>query len=59
MTERIFDVYTHVARMVEKVIAEDMRIGNKHAIALSGKISRKVVKQTVSPYHSYSFGCVS
>ena len=59
VTERPSDVYTHVAQMVEKVIAEDMKIGNKHAIALSGKISRKVVKQTVSPYHSYSFGCVS
>ena len=59
VTERPSDVYTHVAQMVEKVIAEDMKIGNKHAIALSGKISRKVVKQTVSTYDSYSLGRVS
>lgn len=47
VTDRPSDVYTHVANMVEKAIAEDVKADNKHAMLLSGKITRKVVKQTV------------
>lgn len=47
VTDRPSDVYTHVANMVEKVIAEDAKKDNMYAKILSGKISRKVVKQTV------------
>lgn len=47
VTDRPSDVYTYVANMVEKVIAEDMKNGEKYASMLSGKVSRKVVKQTV------------
>lgn len=42
------DVYSHVGRMVEEVIAKDVEKGEKYAIMLQGKITRKVVKQTVS-----------
>ncbi|KAG1773841.1 hypothetical protein EDD22DRAFT_841721 [Suillus occidentalis] len=47
VTDRPSDVYTYVANMVEKVIAEDMKNGEKYATMLSGQVSRKVVKQTV------------
>ncbi|KAG2159046.1 uncharacterized protein EDB93DRAFT_1076283 [Suillus bovinus] len=47
VTDRPSDVYTYVANMVEKVIEEDLRNGDKYAIMLSGRVSRKVVKQTV------------
>ncbi|KAF8626667.1 hypothetical protein AX15_004758 [Amanita polypyramis BW_CC] len=46
-TERPSDVYTYVGNMVERLIDEDVQKGVKHAIMLQGKISRKVVKQTV------------
>ncbi|KAF8064220.1 DNA/RNA polymerase [Lyophyllum atratum] len=45
--DRPSDVYTHVGTMVEKVLEEDAKKGEKYAIMLRGKISRKVVKQTV------------
>jgi DNA-directed RNA polymerase len=47
VTDRPSDVYTFVADMVEKMAAEDVKKGEKYAILLQGKISRKVVKQTV------------
>ncbi|TFK67999.1 DNA/RNA polymerase [Pluteus cervinus] len=45
--ERPSDVYTYVGNMVEKRIAEDVKKGDKYAKLLQGKITRKVVKQTV------------
>ncbi|KAF8637123.1 hypothetical protein AX17_003027 [Amanita inopinata Kibby_2008] len=45
--ERPSDVYTYVGNMVEKLVEEDVKKGEKYAIMLKGKISRKVVKQTV------------
>ncbi|KAI0052454.1 DNA/RNA polymerase [Auriscalpium vulgare] len=46
--DRPSDVYTYVANMVEKRIVEDIeKDDNKYAKMLSGKVSRKVVKQTV------------
>src|SRR5882762_8751407 len=47
VTDRPSDVYTYVANMVEKLTAEDIAAGNQYAMMLSGKVSRKVVKQTV------------
>lgn len=46
-TDRPSDVYTYVAKMVEKIVEKDAAQGHKHAQVLLGKISRKVVKQTV------------
>ncbi|KZT39784.1 DNA/RNA polymerase [Sistotremastrum suecicum HHB10207 ss-3] len=46
-TDRPADVYTYVADLVEKLTAEDAANGNKYALLCQGKISRKVVKQTV------------
>ena len=48
-TDRPSDVYTYVANMVEKRMQEDVerKLDNKFAKMLVGKISRKVVKQTV------------
>ncbi|OSD03827.1 DNA/RNA polymerase [Trametes coccinea BRFM310] len=48
--ERPSDVYTYVAQMVEQSIQADLERGDKaphYAKLLAGKISRKVVKQTV------------
>jgi DNA-directed RNA polymerase len=57
VTERPSDVYTYVASMAEKMIEVDVRNGDKTAIALQGKVSRKVVKQTVSdPASSWATG---
>ena len=47
VTDRPSDVYTFVAEMVEKKAAEDAAKGNKAAQLVVGKVSRKVVKQTV------------
>ncbi|KAL5478724.1 RPO41 [Sanghuangporus weigelae] len=47
IADRPADVYSHVADMVDQMIQEDMNNGHKHARMLHGKISRKVVKQTV------------
>ncbi|EKM83036.1 hypothetical protein AGABI1DRAFT_69188 [Agaricus bisporus var. burnettii JB137-S8] len=41
------DVYSHVGAMVEEAIAKDCESGDKYALMLKGKITRKVVKQTV------------
>ena len=51
VTDKPSDVYTHVAEMVEKHLQKEVEkgeAGDKFAKMLSGKISRKVVKQTVS-----------
>ncbi|KAH8831286.1 DNA/RNA polymerase [Flagelloscypha sp. PMI_526] len=45
--ERPSDVYSYVGSMVEKKLEQDKLDGNPWAEILSGKISRKVVKQTV------------
>jgi DNA-directed RNA polymerase len=47
VTDRPSDVYTYVANMVEQLIEEDVKKGEKYAIMLAGRVSRKVVKQTV------------
>ncbi|KAI0340467.1 DNA/RNA polymerase [Trametopsis cervina] len=47
VTDRPSDVYTHVADMVEEQLKKDAAEGDPFAQLLSGKISRKVVKQTV------------
>lgn len=41
------DVYTAVADLVNEAINTDAREGNKVALAVQGKVKRKVVKQTV------------
>lgn len=41
------DVYSFVASLVIKRLEKDAETGNKHAIFLRDKITRKVVKQTV------------
>jgi len=46
-TDRPSDVYSYVATMVQEKVAEDAAKGVKHGILLDGKITRKVVKQTV------------
>ncbi|KIK64988.1 hypothetical protein GYMLUDRAFT_160261 [Collybiopsis luxurians FD-317 M1] len=45
--DRPSDVYTYVGNMAEEVINRDVQKGDKYAIMLQGKITRKVVKQTV------------
>ncbi|KAB5591012.1 DNA-directed RNA polymerase [Ceratobasidium theobromae] len=45
--DRPADVYSHVAGMVEEVLKEEAEKGDETAKQLKGKISRKVVKQTV------------
>ncbi|OIW28621.1 DNA/RNA polymerase [Coniochaeta ligniaria NRRL 30616] len=45
--DRPADVYSAVAELVKESIAEDLDNGNPYAQALHGKITRKVVKQTV------------
>lgn len=51
VTDRPSDVYTYVANMVEKIVQRDADNGENIAQLLLGKISRKVVKQTVRPLH--------
>ncbi|GEQ67052.1 hypothetical protein JCM33374_g715 [Metschnikowia sp. JCM 33374] len=46
-SDRPQDVYKFVAGLVEKRLETDAAAGNEDAIFLKGKISRKVVKQTV------------
>nr|CAG8491107.1 12082_t:CDS:10 [Entrophospora candida] len=41
------DIYTGIAEKVQKLIKKDIENGNKNATILDGKITRKVVKQTV------------
>ncbi|KIM41950.1 hypothetical protein M413DRAFT_71072 [Hebeloma cylindrosporum] len=45
--DRPSDVYTHISLLVEKDIAVDAAAGNALAQSLQGKVTRKVVKQTV------------
>ncbi|KAL8279631.1 hypothetical protein RQP46_007944 [Phenoliferia psychrophenolica] len=45
--DRPADVYSGVARMANAVIDKDVLDGNEYAIILQGKVTRKVVKQTV------------
>lgn len=45
--DRPQDVYKFVAGLVEKRLESEAEAGNKYAIFLKNKISRKVVKQTV------------
>ncbi|KAG8771324.1 DNA-directed RNA polymerase [Ceratobasidium sp. 428] len=45
--ERPADVYSHVARMVDKVVNAEAAKGEPLAQLVQGKITRKVVKQTV------------
>ncbi|KAJ7682848.1 hypothetical protein B0H17DRAFT_1181809 [Mycena rosella] len=45
--ERPSDVYSFVGGMVEKMLEEDAAKGDRFALMLKGKVSRKVVKQTV------------
>ncbi|KAF8229392.1 DNA/RNA polymerase [Tricholoma matsutake] len=45
--DRPSDVYTYVGNMVEQRLEEDAAKGEKFALLLKGKVSRKVVKQTV------------
>ena len=47
VTDRPSDVYSFVAAMVEDEIKKDMANGVADVEMLSGKVSRKVVKQTV------------
>ncbi|KAJ2699031.1 DNA-directed RNA polymerase, partial [Coemansia spiralis] len=41
------DVYSGILRVVERLIEEDARAGISQAVALRGKLTRKIVKQTV------------
>jgi DNA-directed RNA polymerase len=50
VTDRPSDVYTYVANMVEQQIDVDIAKGDEIAAILKGKISRKVVKQTVRAF---------
>ncbi|THV02643.1 DNA/RNA polymerase [Dendrothele bispora CBS 962.96] len=45
--DRPSDVYTYVGKMAEKTIDADVAKGEKYAMLLQGKITRKMVKQTV------------
>ncbi|KAL8932511.1 MAG: hypothetical protein Q9211_006275, partial [Gyalolechia sp. 1 TL-2023] len=45
--DRPSDIYTGVAELVQAGVTEDARQGSELAQALEGRISRKVVKQTV------------
>jgi DNA-directed RNA polymerase, mitochondrial len=45
--DRPADVYSAVADLVNEGVAKDVKLGNPFALAVNGKITRKVVKQTV------------
>ncbi|EGS21689.1 RNA polymerase-like protein [Thermochaetoides thermophila DSM 1495] len=45
--EKPADVYSAVAQLVQEMVTKDAAAGNEFAKALDGKITRKVVKQTV------------
>lgn len=47
VTDRPADVYTFVAEMVKESLKRDVDSGHEIAKKLDGKITRKVVKQTV------------
>lgn len=46
--DRPADVYSGVASMANEVIDRESLTGNPYAILLKGKVTRKVVKQTVN-----------
>ncbi|KAJ6553473.1 hypothetical protein DFH09DRAFT_1318861 [Mycena vulgaris] len=46
-SDRLSDVYTFVGGMVAKILKEEAACGERFAKLLVGKVSRKVVKQTV------------
>jgi DNA-directed RNA polymerase len=48
VTDRPSDVYTYVANMVEAELTQAAEKGDKFALLMQGKVTRKVVKQTVS-----------
>lgn len=48
VADRPSDVYSFVARMVEQEIQKDMAAGHADLHLIAGRVSRKVVKQTVS-----------
>ncbi|KAH8885515.1 DNA/RNA polymerase [Thozetella sp. PMI_491] len=45
--DRPADVYSAVAQLVQEMISKEAAAGNAMALAMDGKIARKVVKQTV------------
>lgn len=47
--DRPSDVYSGVAAMANEVIDREAALGNVQALLLQGKVTRKVVKQTVRP----------
>lgn len=47
VADRPSDVYSFVARMVEEEIKKDIALGQADLALISGRVSRKVVKQTV------------
>lgn len=47
ITDRPSDVYSYIAAMVQEKVKADAAEEVKHAMLLDGKITRKVVKQTV------------
>ena len=51
--DRPSDVYTHISLLVEKDLAIDAAAGNATAQLLMGKVSRKVVKQTVRRFYIF------
>jgi DNA-directed RNA polymerase, mitochondrial len=51
VTDRPSDVYTFVANMLDEAIARDVAKGIEEAKMVQGKITRKVVKQTVCMHH--------
>lgn len=46
--DRPADVYSGVAKMANAIINQDAEAGVAEAVMLKGKVTRKVVKQTVS-----------
>ena len=55
--DRPSDVYTHISSAVQRVIDLDAANGHPAALLLSGKISRKVVKQTVCSSLNFPSTC--
>jgi DNA-directed RNA polymerase len=58
VTDRPSDVYTYVAEMVERQVEKDIQAGEKYAQMVTGKVSRKVVKQTVCYHPAHHPICV-
>ena len=53
--DRPSDVYTYVSSEVQKAIDIDAAQGNASALLLQGRVTRKVVKQTVCLFIFYLF----